>query len=751
VARNNPLLTRIFAIAASLVFAAFVAAKGIPTLRHDWGWPIERAAIPSFVNESMGGWLSVGLGALNPHPTTYLIALPIAATMWLFGPFVALGLLALATGYLCTSAARVLSSRWGYTAASAIGIGLFVLFNPWVYNQVVAGHLVMVLAYGGLIGLCAEMLRGKNASPVRLALWNALVMAQLQFFILSMLALAVFALVTKKWLPVLAGAVLALPLAIGLIAERATLLAIPYGLAWQTNQSVAPVALLGLGGYFAGYADRLGLAAVVAVWAILGLAIVGVIAARRSRAAICAASAAVVLYLVVQGVDGPLAGPYAQVVRNVPESGVFRELYDLVGVFAALVALLACAATGTVRNLGYLALCAGIALPITWLFRPPSDLWVSAGSYPHPAISAPPFSRVALMPAFQPLGLRTGAGDGADPNAYVYPGRIASLNVYLPAYPVDAALARYEQSGDIGMLRALGVAEIVPRPWLVSLSNGGIGLAARSLVLSRPRFSSSPPRGVDGPTPLVSECDSPHIVALANQLGACNLFFGDAMRGYQITPIEASSDSLNPQTAWIDARLAFAKAPDLAQAIGGALTQSSIPHRVEPRSWLLVYVHGRLSGSDGISLPIPQGRLTWLPIPPNVVSVSCAGLCELVAQASSLPHVPVDLPTGRTRALAFRELAPWLYIAQHDDDSARLLRLNVRYDPGWIAIAAWRVLPHVRVDMSVNGWFFAERSSNRVILMQVTAFLQLIAEVFGILCLLWLLEALVRAPTKRAP
>ena len=749
------------AIAAAVAFAAFVAGSGIPTLRHDWSWPIGREAIESFLNESVSGWVSVGFGVANPHPTTYLIAYPVALAMWIFGPHLALALTALAVGYLCMRAAAALCATWGYNAPAAFGIGLFALFNPWVYNEVVAGHLVMVLAYGASMGLVAEMARGANASPVRLALWMALVASQLQFFLVAMLALFVFALVTKKWLPVAAGICFALPTAIGLVAERSSLLSIPYSVTWQANQSVEPLALLGLGGYFPGYADRLGIAAQMAVWAVLGLAVLGVALRWRRGPAIYAALAAILFYVAILGVNGPLAGLYTWVVQHVPESGVFRELYDMTGVLAVLLALLALAATAQLRPLGYLALCGGFVLVVTWLVRPPSDLWVAAGSYPRPAVSAPPFTRVALLPAFQPLGLRAGNGNGADPDAYVHPVRVAALNEYLPTYPVDMALARYEQSGDDEMLRALGVAQISARPWLVSRSNGQIGLAARSLGESLARDGQAlQTRALNGATPLVSVCEAPRIVALARQLGACHVFFSDASaigdaapqwRGYaEVRAESVRSDSLDPRNAWIDARLAFAEVPALAQGIGGVLTQSRLPFPVEPGSALLAYVRGRLNAFDGRTLLARRGAFAWFSIPRGVTSVECAGLCELVAQTRVRPAFALDLPATQAWPLAFAEFAPWLYVVSPSAHAAPLLRLNERYDPGWAAIGGWRVLPHLRVDMSVNGWLLPAQSRGAVILVQVTALLQLVAQLVGILALLWLLKALARGAPKRA-
>jgi hypothetical protein len=746
-ARQSP---RLFALLAAVVFAALIASKGIPTLRHDWTWPIDRTAIPSFLSSSIDGWLSAGLGTPNPHPTTYLIALPIAAAMWLLGPLGALILLALVIGYACMRCVAAACAYWSTTIFGAVGIGLFALFNPWVYNEVVAGHLVMVLAYAGLIGLFAEMLHGRNASTVRLALWTAMIEAQLQFFILAMLALIVFASTTRKWMPPVFGAIVALPSVIGLLAERGTLLRIPYGVTWQANQSVPPIPLLSLGGYFPGYADRLGLVAAIAVWTVLALALVGFVRARRHEAVIWSFTVAVIVYIIVLGVHGPLAIPYTWLVRNVPESGVFRELYDLAGAFAAFLALLASVATGRVRTLGYAALAAGIALALTWLVRPPGDLWVASTRYPHPQIAASPFTRVALLPAFQPLALRGDGGDGADPDAFVYPHQVPALNEYFPSYPVDMALARYEQSGDVEALRALGVGEIVPRPWLVSRTHGEIGFAATSLA---PKFSrvAREIRYLTESTPLISECDRPRIVAFANALGACDLFFGDLPGYAPVRAIAAPTDSIDPRSAWIDARLAFAESPALSQALGGALTQSALPLRVEPKWWLLAYIRGSLWGSNERTLASSNGTFRWLHVPAAVTSVRCSGLCELVVESPAAPP-PSVAPPARTQPLQFRAIAPWLYVIDRRDALTvdALLRFNERYDPGWLGFASHHALRHVRVDASMNGWFL-EGSSDSVVLVQITAVIQLIDEIVGACCVLYLLKALSRVPTKRAP
>ena len=738
-----------FSITAGIALAAFVTARGIPTLRHDWNWPIDRIAVGSFLNDSTSGWLSVGFGLANPHPTTYLIGPPLAAVMWLLGPLAGLALLAFLTGFCCARAAANLAALWGATPSLSIGIALFLSFNPWVYNEIVAGHLVMVLAYGAFAGMLAEMARGGAASPVRLALWLVLIESQLQFFIVAMAVAAIFAIVTRKWLPLGAGALVALPSIVGLLGERGALLQIPYGVEWQANQSIAPLALLSLGGYFAGYADRLGLAAEIAVFAMLALAIAGSLVAWRRRAARWTALGAVAIYLVASGVHGPMAMPYEWIVRNVPESGVFRELYDLAGIFAVSIAMLAAACASRTRYLGFAALAAGIALAVTWIVRPPCELWVSSKDYPHPNVAAAPFSRVALLPAFQPMQLRSGRGDGADPDSFVYPAGIAPLNEYYPTYPVDMALASYEQTGDVRGLQALGVAIIVDRPWLVSRSRGAIGLAASSLAA--PARSAQRPSGpLPGAAGLVAGCDRMRIVATVQNLETCDVFFGDASGARTVTPIQARTDSIDPASSWIDAPLAFGRAPWVAQGLGGALTQSTAPHAVKPSSWLLAYIRGRLSGTDGRTLANEAGAYRWISIPSGTHAVVCSGLCVLAAE-SSMPPPSIGSPTAaRPVPLAFEELTPWLYRVRGVAPGTSLVRFNERYDPGWLAIRAGHLLTHVRVALCANGWIATEHPSDAVILLQITALLQLIAELAGAAYVLLLLKALVREPTKRA-
>jgi hypothetical protein len=666
--------------------------------------------------------------------------------MLVAGTLAALALFALAVGYCCAGAAQTIALRFGNGTLAGIGLAAFALFNPWVYNEVVAGHLIMVLAYGASIGLLGEMLRGRSASPLRLALWLVLAQAQLQFFIVAFVAALIFAIVTQKWLPVIAGVVVALPTVIGIAAERGALMQTPYALEWQANQSLYPLPLLTLGGYFAGYADRLGVAAQAAVAIFFALALCGIVFARKRRSVGVAAIAAVVVYLIALGVHGPLGALYASLVQDVPETGVFRELYDLAGVLAALILIPAAAAAARYRALQWAALAAGVALPVIWLVHPPSDWWIGAQSYPHPAVTGSPYARVALLPAFQPMRLSDGRGSGADPDLHLYPDNVAPINEYLASYPVDAALARYVQSGDVRELQSLGVQTIISRPWLVSLSNGSIGLAAVSLPSFGARPAGAAARAIAGAVPLLGACDGVRVVASPDELRSCDLFLGDAPQAAALWPLRAPNASIDPRSAWIDAQLAFARDPSLAQGIGGVLTQSRAPLPVDSNAWLLAYVRGALRDARGRALAREDGAFTWVWLPATTRNVLCDGLCELVAQTRGFPAVPLRQRVAYERALRFDAFAPWLLRVR--GVSGTLLRLNARYDREWLAFSGTHLLPHVRISLAANAWFLPAGTGD-VVLLQLTALLQLVAELAGLVYTAFLLKALFRRGTKR--
>ena len=152
--------------------------------------------------------------------------------------------------------------------------------------------------------------------------------------------------------------------------------------------------------------------------------------------------------------------------------------------------------------------------------------------------------------------------------------------------------------------------------------------------------------------------------------------------------------------------------------------------------------------TDGCSRA-PPARISGSPFRRRRTRSFVRGSALLAAQSSESPPEVRSAALGTPVSLAFEELTPWPYRVRGMVPGTSLVRFNERYDPGWLAIGAGRLLTHVRVALCANGWLATQRVSNDVILVQITALLQLIAELVGAAWLL-LLKALVREPTKRA-
>jgi hypothetical protein len=147
-------------------------------------------------------------------------------------------------------------------------------------------------------------------------------------------------------------------------------------------------------------------------------------------------------------------------------------------------------------------------------------------------------------------------------------------------------------------------------------------------------------------------------------------------------------------------------------------------------------------------LQTATGAFSWISVPPSVEAVTCEGLCELIAESRAFPGVPLHQRDGTEQPVAFAQLAPWLYRVR--GATGGMLRFNSQYDPGWMGVRAWHVLPHLRVGLAANGWLLSDGRTDDVILVQITAFWQLVAELAGVICTALLLKALVRQRTKRA-
>lgn len=724
------------ALVLAMFYTIFVCAAGIPALRHDWWWPIERYGFIDLFVHSTSGWSENGIGAPYAYPGSYIVGTLVAGVGLLLGPYTTLILYTFAIALICTLRARALALVLNATPMRVACIEIFALFNPWVYSKTVAGHLYMVLAYAAMFAIVAELVRPK-VRPLVLAALVILTLAQLQFFVIAMAALTVHAAFRRTYLPWISGVIIGLPIWIGIALDRPSLLHIPYTLAWERSQSIDPWQAFILRGYFTTYAQNFSDFQVGALCFIVAIAFFAATSTRRRVLAFVTAALVAIFLVFATGTRGPLGDSYAAIVTSLPESGLFRELYDLLGFVAiGYCLLLALAPERRVLNASLLA--AACIVWSGWLFWPPARYWVDSARIPVVHFTAPRNTRFALFPPFQPLRFDD-RGSGADRDTYRRPGNVNALNEYVPQYPVDAALAGAWQDRKFSALRALSVSTVVERPWLsldasslaAQINGTPSGAAARGFQLLHLE-----------PLPEVTLDDLPAIGSLVNAMGSGNALFTDAsplgVSSPRFIEVNASKIFVDESKGWVDVHFDFLAHPDLAQGIGGAVTTNPTAElSVREGLAALVNVSGTLYAQGGRVLAGSTHGYRWLRLREDVRSVHCTGRCVVAAQAALVTIPPLNPPARRYRSVSFQVLQPWLVRVAVPSDAPPVLRYNVAFDSNWTAFANGTTLPHFRIDTAVNGWLLPKTAAPSVVyLFHRAALLQAAAEIIG---LVWVL------------
>jgi hypothetical protein len=742
----------------ALYFTIIVTSNGVPALRHDWNWP---DYYHPFVN-AISGWSEQGIGGANLFVNNYLLVVPLAPIGALLGPFPTLFIFVFGIGLVTLLAARSLASTVGASELGANAAGAFALFNPWVYTQIVAGHLPMIVAYAATIALLSEAIRANPRPPV-CALAVAFTVAQLQFFVPALAIGVVVALRHKTWLPVLTWVVVGSASLLGLMFRAKQFATTPLTLAWEQTQSVAPLHALLLSGYFAKYTLGFDKLASVAVAIVAVLAVAGLMLSKPSRGLVVAGLVTVLALVLAMGLRGPASGVLAGALAHVPGAALYRELYDVIG-FVAIGYLLLSAAAASRNVVCLSAFCfAAVLLIIDWTAFSPAHQWVNRATLPTIPYVAQSKTRFALFPPFQPLRYM-GRFAGLDPDAVIRPDRTTPVNEEVPTWPEDSALARYLSAKDWRPLANLSVSEIANRPWYSS--------ASREL-LEQLAFAPPPPpsdwervaSSASIPAvPEISTIGMPDAVAIPSDPGAGAVFFGDvaglqgsgvpqAWANYERPSVVASQNQfVHAADGWVDARLGFAADPQLGQPFGGALTTNpSALLMLSGGADALVFVKGELISDDGRVLSHDSRGYHWIPIPADVSHVRCRGLCVVVLEGRVPPgtkNVSVTAPYVR---LDDDRFTPWLLRIEMPAGPAAALRYNARYDEHWLAWDGAKALIHVRVDGSVNGWLLGSRNGPSVIwLVEWVAFAQTVAQALGLMWLIALFWYLRRSRTARA-
>lgn len=729
----------------------------MPALRHDWSWPLQRGEFWGWFQIATSGWTPFGMGAPTEHIERYLLAVPVTAVGFALGGRLTLFLYLLTVGYAVCATGAALAKRFapadGLVAAAA---GAFLLFNPWTYTEVVAGHVEMILASAGIAGMLSRLAgRPREGDGTALSLYVVVAYSQVQFFLFALVLAIGAALLRRGRLPLWTALAVGGPTFVGLAGNFGALATTPSTIPWQLDQSLEPASAWRLLGYFTSYAAGFEPVSWV-IGAVCLCAAFGLYFARRTPAGIGFACAAPVVLFAMCGLRGPFAVPYAWLLVHFAPIGVFRELYDLGGLLLLCYAALAAAgAAGTRWLRGVLPLAAGV-LVATWLVTGVTRWWVPAQTIPALDVAVAAGQRYALLPPFQPLRFN-GLGEGSDPDMLYRLGGVVALNEYQPHYPGDAALATYAATGDPNDLAALGVAAVYDRPWLTE-GTGPFG-TAQPLVNGRTaRQAALETRGVERAIPLVSVMAPPALERERIRLGAGDVFFGDAAglsgpgvpADWQslphVRPILPGREEVDAARAWVDARLSFIADPVLAQPFGGVVTRSTVPFSLRPGGdRVLAFVRGRLFDQRGAVVSTGTGGYRWLALPADTSSLRCAGTCALTLLGNPPALAPAGAERAPAEALGVWVPMPWLVTARGLRPAAgpRMLRLNVAFDPHWVAFAGPRLLPHVRLDGTVNGWLDVPPGGGGVLFCNALALLQTLCELAGALWVVFLLRRAV--------
>lgn len=717
---------------AFLVLTWSILGKGVPALRHDWAIPPDPSRALNVAIAAFDGWNPVGFGQANPYPLNYAMAALLAPIIRVFGGFGEIvAILALTTVIASLAASTINSSQ--NTPVRHFLITALLLFNPWTYNQFVAGHIYMPFACYALFVLAYDVIRASSAPMWRILLCLLLTSQQMQFLLPALCVCLYSAVSQRRAYPLTMLLIMSAPAILGILFGIDTLLQAPYHLAWEKTQSISFFDAVAMTGYFAGYARHFDAVSRISSMLIL---LLGILAITKSKWNVSVPIAAIVfISAIVSAANGPLSTIFNLVMRW-HVVGVYRELYDLVGIVVLAFAVIAGRVMALHRAAIWAISCAVVApLTVAWIAAPPFSFTVSASELPAPPLLKSTQGRYALFPPFQPLSL-LGRGSGVDPDSLGLSK--TPLNEYLPTYPVDAALASAWLGYGKDELAALGVSNVIYRPKYtsdVSTLSGQWGSHLAKLP-SLPKGREI--QALQG-APLFSLGPPPRTSSLSNDLAGDNVFFGDlscpASRVGNNSCEDAdvsfprSSEETDAHRAWIDAALLFVSHPELAQGLGGAATYSRERFDVTKVHAVLIWVDGRLVANGKRDLELVRKTYSWVSLRNTDRWLQCEGLCVIAAESNALPRFPLNAKRVSFKQTSLNRVVPWLAYGELSSHGRTVsLRFNERYNVRWLGIVGGRIVPHVRLNRVMNSWIIApDESPQLVILIEWVAALQWLA------------------------
>lgn len=724
--------------ALGALVAFLVCAHGLPLLRHDWTLPQTPQALSAAWEATFQPLLLRGFGETNPYPTAYLAGF-VSMPLTVLPPVIFTWLVVALITASAAAAGAAIARSLGANGLAQSACALFAALNPWMYTELVAGHVLMVMSYGFLLWLVAEALRPRPRAAW-LVVWCALAVSQIEFLTFAFIPLAIWLIRKRLYLPLFALCIATVPIAFGIVAHYADIRTTPFLLEWQVSQSIDILDALVLRGYSTQYASAFAFVA-PALWIAAAAAVAATVLGfmRRSPGwvVLLLGWCAIVFATGTKWVVAPL---YDFAVLHVAEIGVFRELYDLLAIAAIAYTVGVASVSKLHRYAAPIMLAAGAALVYAWIVSPPFTHFVPQHLVPAQDFAGTDQERVALYPALQPLKLRGNGGSGYDPDLFYQPGRAIPINSYFPAFPQVGALEA-ALSGDFSQLSALSVHYVLGRPYLEQNTE------ALRYEMIAPRKSAVPrTRTLDHRYPMLGiDSGYPIIVTIGRLPFGNGVFYGDLSSGSVFRIISSPRLGTDADAGWIDARLAYASYPFLATRFGGVFTRGRAPLSL-PRNGraVLAWTNGRLRDPAGPTVATASPSLQWHVLPARTRSLVCTGSCMVVAVGDP-PPFRAEAPAARPAQVAFTWIMPWLVraaIPQHPDST---LRWNMRYERSWRLIGT-RSLAHVAVDQVVNAWMVPAGAATRAYLINTYAAIQAALEV----CSFLLICALAWRATRHA-
>lgn len=745
--RLNVVVRRLpwFAILTGCLFASVLITNGVPSVKHDWQWPASRAAAAFQIVDAYSGWDSSGFGAPQPRMTNFIVKGLVAAVTALTSPAIGFFIFCAIVLGTVSSGAYSLARSLGAGTLLARALSIVAICNAWVYTEIVAGHMFMVLSYGATFHLVALAKQSHSLTAPqitrRCALLMVLIMTQLQYIPLALAIIAVIGVRKRRALQICGTSVLVLiPLIIGVIAERGSIKQTPLTLSWEDRQSVGVVIGAALRGYFAHYDVDAGGTLASMSWILAVTVAAYALVAVRSNAGRSFVALALASLLAASGTNGPIAPLARFLFTNVPEAGVFRELYDLIGYVALAYCGILSIASRQSPVRAKIVVAVSLGLACSWLVTPPCRQWVDQVKVLFLAplsaeTTVPPNSRIAFFPPFQPFSF-FGEGSGLDPLRVAGGDGVAPLDDYIGSYPGNAALAKYGIQGSEEDLRALSVSMIVRRPGFQEVTGDHIiAMPARS------RIAVEPVRRIANYSAELDRCRDIAAAVIARPRDRCSTGFdsqddariAESMR--RANWIVAQRDALedDPGRGWVDARLLFRFVPEAAQSIGGVGTRGSKLLSLRSGRTILLWTSASTVTLNGRSVHVVSNRYQWLPLTSADTALGCRNWCIVAGSVSTPPQLPIELPRPARIARGDAALKMWLpFIGTYRLVSAQqaYLRYNARFDPGWYIIENGVIVRSSRVSGVANAFRLnAGQAAHEGLLFHLPSVLQFISAV----------------------